>query len=173
MIPRKGFQFLIRALPQVIQHATCDFEIELVGDGPYRTELVKLADALGVSHKIHFTGSVPYAALPQKYSQADIFTLCSSAEGMPLVVLEAMGSGLPIVASRVQGIEDLVGVGENGVLFTPGDVDGLAQGLISLINDSESRVQMGKTSVERVQKYDWKNIAQSYLEIYQRVLGSK
>ena len=173
LIPRKGFQFLIRALPQVIQHATCDFEIELVGDGPYRTELVQLADTLGVSHKIQFTGSVPYAALPQKYSQADIFTLCSSAEGMPLVVLEAMGSGLPIVASRVQGIEDLVDVEENGVLFTPGDVDGLAHGLISLINDSKRRVQMGKTSVARVQQYDWKNIAQSYLEIYQRVLESQ
>ena len=146
------------------------------GDGPYRTELVQLADTLGVSHKIHFAGSVPYSALPEKYSQADIFTLCSSAEGMPLVVLEAMGSGLPIVASEVQGVEDLVAAGENGVLFAPGDVDGLAQGLISLINDGERRRQMGKTSAARVreyEEYDWKNIAQSYLEIYQQILGSQ
>ncbi|MBI1928657.1 glycosyltransferase family 4 protein [Candidatus Poribacteria bacterium] len=169
LIPRKGFQFLIRALPQVIQGATSDFEIELVGDGPHRLELVKLADELGVSHKIHFAGSVPYSDLPQKYCEADIFTLCSLAEGMPLVVLEAMGSGLPILASRVQGIEDLVEVGTNGELFAPGDVDALAKGLISLINDGERRVEMGIASIARVQKYDWKHIAQAYLEIYHSV----
>ena len=173
LIPRKGFQFLIRALPQVMQHASYEFKIELVGDGPYRAELVKLADELGVRHKIHFVGSIPYLDLPQKYHEADIFTLCSSAEGMPLVVLEAMGCGLPIAASRVQGIEDLVEVGVNGLLFTPGDVDELAKGLISLINDVDSRIKMGKASIARVQKYDWKNIAQSYLEIYQRILRSK
>ncbi len=173
LIPRKGFQFLIRALPEVMQHASCEFKIELVGDGPYRAELVKLADELGVRHKIHFAGSVPYSDLPQKYHEADIFTLCSSAEGMPLVVLEAMGSGLPVAASRVQGIEDLVEVGVNGTLFPPGDVDELAQGLISLINDGNSRIKMGKASIARVQKYDWKNIAQSYLEIYQRILRLK
>ena len=170
LIPRKGFQFLIRALPQVIQGATSDFEIELVGAVPHRPELVKLADALGVSHKIHFAGSVPYSDLPQKYREADIFTLCSLAEGMPLVVLEAMGSGLPILASRVQGIEDLVEVGTNGELFAPGDVDALAKGLISLINDGERRVQMGVASIARVQKYDWKQIAQAYLEIYHSVM---
>ena len=156
-----------------MQHASCEFKIELIGDGPYRAELVKLADELGVRHKIHFAGSVPYSDLPQKYHEADIFTLCSSAEGMPLVVLEAMGCGLPVAASRVQGIEDLVEVGVNGTLFPPGDVGELAQGLISLINDGNSRIKMGKASIARVQKYDWKNIAQSYLKIYQRILRSK
>ncbi|MCZ6676415.1 MAG: glycosyltransferase family 4 protein [Candidatus Poribacteria bacterium] len=170
LIPRKGFQFLIRAVPRVIQEATNDFEIELVGDGPERANLVKLADELGVRHKIHFAGSVPYSELPKKYKEADVFTLCSLAEGMPLVVLEAMGSGLPIVASRVQGIEDLEAVGTNGALFTPGDADALAQGLIEMINSGKRRVQMGRASVARVQKYDWKNIAESYLDIYREVM---
>ena len=169
LIPRKGIQFLIRALPQVIQNVTSDFEIEIVGDGPYRPNLVKLANELGVIHKIRFAGSLLYSELPQKYRQADIFTLCSLAEGMPLVVLEAMGSGLPIIASRVQGIEDLVEVGTNGYLFASGEVDALAKSLITLINDGERRLQMGKGSIAHVQKYDWKHIAQSYLEIYQRV----
>ena len=169
LIPRKDVQLLIRALPQLIQNTTRDFEVEIVGDGPCHSNLVKLAEKLGVIHKIRFAGSVPYSELPQKYQSADIFALCSLAEGMPLVVLEAMGSGLPVVASRVQGVEDLVQVGINGCLFTAGDVDALARHLASLINDDESRRKMGNASLLQAQRYDWKNIAQSYLEIYERV----
>ena len=171
LIPRKDVQLLIRALPQVIQSTTRDFEVEIVGDGPCGSDLVKLAKELGVIHKVHFTGSIPYSELPQKYQGADIFALCSLAEGMPLAVLEAMGSGLPVVASRVQGVEDLVKVGTNGYLFTAGDVDALAKNLTELIVDDERRCTMGKASTLQVHRYDWKNIAQSYLEIYERVKG--
>ena len=171
LIPRKGFQFLIRALPQIIEKAAHNFEIEIVGDGPYHGELLKLAENLGVASHIHFVGSVPYPKLPQKYRDADLLILPSLAEGMPLVVLEAMGTGLPIVASRVQGIDELVGDGVNGALFDPGDVDGLAQALVKLINAGEGRIEMGKASVERVKPYDWKNIANAYLSLYADILG--
>ena len=171
LIPRKGFQFLIRALPQIIEKAAHNFEIEIVGDGPYHGELLKLAEKLAVASHIHFAGSVPYSELPQKYQDADIFILPSLAEGMPLVVLEAMGTGLPIVASRVQGIDELVVDGVNGALFDPGDVDGLASSLIKLINAGEGRVEMGKASIERVEPYDWKNIADAYLALYADILS--
>ena len=169
LIPRKDVQLLIRALPQLIQNTTRDFEVKIVGDGPCHENLVKLAEELGVIHKVRFAGSVPYSALPQIYQSADIFALCSLAEGMPLVVLEAMGSGLPVVATRVQGVEDIVQVGINGCLFTAGDVGALARDLASLINDDETRRKMGNASVLQAQRYDWKNIAQSYLDIYERV----
>ena len=169
LIPRKDVQLLIRALPKIIKSTTRNFEVEIVGDGPCGSDLVKLSKELGVFHKIQFTGSVPYSELPQKYQGADIFALCSLAEGMPLVVLEAMGSGLPVVASRVQGVEDLVKGGTNGYLFTAGDADALAKNLTSLIVDDERRCKMGDASTLQVQRYDWKNIAQSYLEIYQRM----
>lgn len=170
LIPRKGFQLLIQALPHVIDEAAVDFEIEIVGDGPCRGTLEALAKELEVDSRIRFAGSVSYSELPQKYREADIFVLCSLAEGMPLVVLEAMGTGLPIVASRVQGIEDLVRTGVNGALFPPNDVGGLVKCLVQLINDGESRVRMGRSSIDFVQKYDWKNLASSYLAIYERIL---
>lgn len=173
LIPRKGFQLLIQALPQVTAEAAVDFEIEIVGDGPYRDTLVALAKDLKVDELIQFAGSVSYSELPQNYRDADIFVLCSLAEGMPLVVLEAMGTALPIVASSVQGIEDLVRTGMNGVLFPPNDVNELARSLIGLINDGESRVRMGKSSVDFVQKYDWQNIANSYLSVYERILEER
>ena len=168
LIPRKDFQLLIRALPQLIQNTTRDFEVEIVGDGPCRSTLVKLAKDLGVIHKVRFTGSVAYSELPEKYQSADIFALCSLAEGMPLALLEAMGSGLPVVGSRVQGVEDVVMPGTNGYLFASGDVNALAKNLISLINDDEQRSRMGNASVLQAQQFDWKNIAASYLEIYER-----
>ena len=170
LIPRKGFHFLIRALPQIIENAAHNFEIEIVGDGPYQEELLRLSEDLGVLSHIRFAGSVPYSELPQKYQDADVFILPSLAEGMPLVVLEAMGTGLPIVASRVQGIDELVVEDVNGALFNAGDVDGLAHALVKLINAGEGRVEMGKASVERVKPYDWKHIADAYLALYANIL---
>ena len=171
LIPRKGFQFLIRALPQVLEKVAHNFEIEIVGDGPYHGELLKLAENLGVTSHIRFAGSVPYSELPEKYRDADLFILPSLAEGMPLVVLEAMGTALPIVASRVQGIDELVIDGVNGALFDPGNVDQLAHALIKLINAGEERIKMGRASVERVKPYDWKHIADAYLALYADILG--
>lgn len=170
LIPRKGFQFLIRALPQILNKVSHNFEIEIIGDGPYQEELIGLAENLGVTFYVHFTGTVPYSELPQKYREADIFILPSLAEGMPLVVLEAMGTGLPIIASRVQGIDELVAEGINGALFDAGDVDGLASCLVQLINAGEKRVEMGKASTEKVIPYDWKNIADTYLTLYEDIL---
>lgn len=170
LIPRKGFQFLIKALPHVIENTESEFEIEIVGDGPYQEELIKLAENLNVISKLHFSGSIPYSDLPQKYYDADLFILPSLAEGMPLVVLEAMGTGLPIISSRVQGIEELVAENFNGVLFNPGNVDELANCLIKLINDGVMRVEMGNRSTEQVAPFDWKNIADAYLTLYEEII---
>ena len=172
LIPRKGFQFLIQAIPQMVSRARNPFQIDIVGDGPYRAQLQKMVKDLKIEKYVHFSGSVDYADLPDKYRQADIFALCSSAEGMPLVVLEAMGAGLPIVASKVQGIEDLVAVGQNGALVEPGSIEQITDHLTNLINHPDQRRRMGETSVSRVQRYDWKNIAEAYLQIYQRITQS-
>ncbi len=173
LIPRKGVQYLIRSIPDVLAHAQRDFEVEIVGDGPMRDELVRLATELNISHKVRFVGTVPYEHLAQRYQEADIFVLSSLAEGMPLVVLEAMASGLPIVASRVQGIEDLVAVEENGYLFTPKDWRALARHLTTTLNNGQQRIAMGQNSINRVQEYDWGNIARAYLKIYRDVLEKK
>ena len=170
LIPRKGVQYLIQAIPDVIPNTHREFEVEIVGDGPMREELVKLAEKLKVSHKLNFVGAVPYEHLAKRYQEADIFVLSSLAEGMPLVVLEAMASGLPIVASRVQGIEDLVEVGRNGYLFTPTDWQSLARHLITVLNDGQKRIAMGQKSIKLAQKYDWGNVAKAYLEIYRSIL---
>ncbi|MFQ6039612.1 MAG: glycosyltransferase family 4 protein [Candidatus Poribacteria bacterium] len=173
LIPRKGVQYLIRAITEVIKNTQREFEVEIVGDGPMRGELVKLAEKLKVSHKLNFVGAAPYEHLAKHYQQADIFVLSSLAEGMPLVVLEAMASGLPIVASKAQGIEDLVKVNKNGYLFTPGDWRSLARYIVDLLKHGQRRIMMGQESIKLVHKYDWDNIAKAYLEIYRHILLDK
>jgi len=166
LIPRKGFDFLIRSIPEVMKAADRDFCVEIVGDGPQRAELTSLTQQVGVTEKVVFAGSVPYNQLAEKYQQADVFVLSSLAEGMPLVVLEAMASGLPIVATRVQGMEALVSEGVNGYLFPSADSLSLGKCLSAVINNNAGRVQMGRESVRIVQKYDWSNITEQYLHVY-------
>ena len=167
LIPRKGFDCLIRSLPEVMKMTGKDFCVEIVGGGPLRADLMRLTEQVQVSQKVVFAGTVPYEKLDKKYQQADMFVLSSLAEGMPLVVLEAMASGLPVIASRVQGIEDLVEEGVNGYVFPPADHVSLGQCLAKMINNDAPRFQMGKESVRIVRKYDWSNIAEEYLRIYQ------
>lgn len=168
LIPRKGFDYLIRSLPYVIEHSQKDFCIEIVGDGPQLSELMQLAKKIGVNGKIVFTGAVPYDKLVDKYQKADMFVLSSLAEGMPLVVLEAMASGLPIIATKVQGIAELVTDGLNGYLFNPSDYKALSKHLAYMINNDETRINMGEESLKIIQRYDWSQITEQYLNLYEK-----
>jgi len=167
LIPRKGFDFLILSLPEILKISNKDFVLEIVGDGPLRDDLAKLAREVKVADKVLFSGSVPYKQLDNKYDQADIFVLSSLAEGMPLVVLEAMASGLPVIASRVQGIEEVVKQGINGYLVSPTDHVSMGRYLAELINDNNKRLQMGKESTKIIKDYDWTSITERYLQIYE------
>ena len=165
LIPRKGFDCLIRSLPKAVEMSERDFCVEIVGDGPQRNELIHIAERLGVSGKVSFAGTVPYERLAEKYQQADIFVLSSLAEGMPLVVLEAMASGLPIISTRVQGIDELVK--RNGCLFAARDHLALSRHLAYMVNNGKIRLEMGRQSSEIIKRYDWSNITEEYLHLYE------
>jgi len=170
LIPRKNVGLLIEALPRMSTESP--FIVRIVGDGPERRSLEQLVVKRELLSIIRFVGSVPYEKLIDYYKAADVFVHCSEAEGMPLVVLEAMACGLPIVATRVQGIEDLVETGENGYLFEPGDVDTLAQYLSLIINMKHQRLSMGLRSLQKTRFFDWSSIAQRYLVLYKQIIRS-
>lgn len=168
LIPRKGFHRVVQALPQVRKETKIPFEVEVVGTGMYRSELDTLAEELQVSDLIRYVGMVPYDSLEKSYQEADIFVLTSLSEGMPSVILEAMGCGLPIIASDVGGNNEIVQEGKNGYLIVGDDVNTLADRLIRLINDSALRKQMGTASRDYSLQYDWKNIMNRYNELIER-----
>jgi len=168
LIPRKGFQRVIRALPEVRRRAQQPFEVEVVGTGAQQPELDELAQAKGVSDLIRYVGTVSYDHLEKSYQYADVFVLTSLSEGMPSVILEAMGCGLPIVASNVGGNNEIVEEGQNGFLIEGDDVATLADRLVTLINGRALRVRMGEKSRELALNYDWSRLMAQYDTLYKK-----
>ena len=172
LIRRKGLQFLIDAIPQIARQAKMPFVIKIVGDGPDMDGFVRQADELGVSRYLRFVGYVHHDKLPEYYLDADLFVLPSLAEGMANVVLEAIGSGLPVVATPVGGSEELIRQNENGVIVPTKDVNALADALIRLINSRELREKMGKRSRQIAAHYSWEFVADAYAHFYERMKRS-
>lgn len=170
LIPRKGFQYVVRALPRVMELTHTPFEVEVVGSGAMRVHLDTLATKLGVSHLLKYVGTIPYEKLHLAYQGADIFVLTSESEGMPCAVLEAMGCGLPIVTTDVPGNQEIVHEGVNGFLVPVGDTGKLAQSLAWLIRDPALRRRLGSESRRMVQPYEWREIVRRYAAIFREVV---
>jgi len=173
LIPRKGFQYVVKALPRIRELTDVPFEVEVVGTGAMRKFLDGLASELGVSHLLKYVGTVPYAKLHESYQGADIFVLTSESEGMPAATLEAMGCGLPIVTTNVPGNQEIVRDGENGFLVDVGDTEKLAQVLALLIADEKRRKQMGARSRQLVRPYEWREIVKRYETIMNEVIQTQ
>ncbi len=171
LIPRKGFQYVVRALPRVKEFTDVPFEVEVVGTGAMRMHLDGLAATLGVSHLLKYLGTIPYEKLHLAYQSVDIFALTSESEGMPCATLEAMGCGLPIVTTDVAGNQEIVHEGVNGFLVPVGDTEKLAQSLAWLIRDPSLRRRMGTESRRLVTPYEWRDIVRRYETIFREVVA--
>jgi glycosyltransferase involved in cell wall biosynthesis len=141
----------------------------LVGDGPLKDSLSELAVRLGLGDRVHFAG---YQARPQAYLRLmDLFALTSRSEGMPLVVLEAWAAGLPVVASRVGGLPEMIDEGRTGVLFAPGDEGALADVLSGLLEDAGRARRMGEEGRVRVEsRYTTARMFEEYQHHYSALL---
>jgi glycosyltransferase involved in cell wall biosynthesis len=131
------------------------FHVAMVGSGEMTAELVSLAARLGLEN-VHFHGFANQSVLPQIYGAADVFVLPSENEPWGLAVNEAMCAGLPIVASAEVGcVSDLVHAGINGQTFAAGDVEGLANGLHSILVDKETRHRMSAASRTIISRWSY------------------
>lgn len=167
LVPNKGPEALIRAVPEVLRrHPQAQFL--MVGEGPLRNRLQNLAYSSGISRNIKFPGV--RHDIPQIMRDAALFVRPSTLEGMPLTVLEAMASGLPVVATPVGGTPEIVSDGINGYLVPVGDSAALA-GTINKLLDSPSLAEtMGSRGRERaVAGYSWDSVVEkterAYVEI--------
>ena len=131
--PEKGHAGLLQAFASL--ERARDVQLFLVGDGPSRSELERLAREHLISERVHFLGSMSEAATLAEIADADLLALPSFLEGLPLVLMEAMALGVPVVAPRVAGIPELVDDGRNGLLFTPSNWGELADRLSRLLDD--------------------------------------
>jgi glycosyltransferase involved in cell wall biosynthesis len=167
LVHQKGLDLAMRALAELKE---LEWEWCIAGDGPQINVLRTLANELGIQDRISFPGWRSHAELVECYKGSNLFLFPSRHEGMPNVVLEAMASGLPIIASRIAGNEDLVVDGETGLLFPSEDVASLRVALRKLLTDSSQRQVMGNASRRRVEAlYSWETTAQQYALLLERV----
>ena len=161
---QKGLDVLLRALAAL--PAGLAWELEIIGDGEQRATLTAEAARLGLAERITFAGWCDRAGIAERYRAADVFVFPSRDEGMPNVVLEAMASGLPIVATAIAGSEDLVREGENGHLVPPDDAASLTAALARLLADPAGCRALGRASRAIVEReYTWARVAAEYLEM--------
>lgn len=159
LAPQKGVDVLLRALADI----DGEWRLRIAGDGPERSRLCDLAMELGVSARVEFLGWTQRSDLPALYQSADVFVFPSYDEGMPNVVLEALASGLPIVATRIAGNEQLVLDRENGLLVPPGDSAAFAAALRLVMSDRALRRSMALRSRARaVEEFSWARAAVAY-----------
>ncbi len=143
--------------------------LDIIGEGPEAARLKDQAARAGLAPAVRFLGSLPYDAVLDSMESADIFCLPSRREGFPLVALEAMAAGLPVVGTDIGGTREIVKRPELGTIVPPGDADALARALSSALRATWDR------SLIRVEarKYNWGRIAGQYLEVYREAVASR
>jgi len=138
--PPKGIQYMIRALPAILASNPNTYYL-VVGDGSHRDALIEEVKNFGVGDRVVFAGM--RRDVPRLLSASDVFVLPTLTEALPTVLAEAMAAKLPIIASRVGGVPEMMTDGQNGCLVEPEDVEGLARACMDLLANPEKRAAMG------------------------------
>jgi glycosyltransferase involved in cell wall biosynthesis len=146
----KGVPLLIEAVASVRKEHP-DVRLTIIGDGPDRTALEAQAAALGISRIVTFAGYQPQERVSELFEEADMLLLPSFAEGVPVVLMEAMASRLPVIASRVGGVAELVEDGVSGFVISPGDMKTLVERLGTLLSDPGRCAGMGEAGRAKVE----------------------
>jgi glycosyltransferase involved in cell wall biosynthesis len=160
LTPRKSPDLLLEAVAEA--GVACVF----AGDGPMRRKLERRAHQLGIVDKVGFLGSVPTHELARIYAGADFLVLPTVSDTSPLVALEAMACGTPVLATRVSGLPTMIEDWKTGFLVKPGDVGQLAMGIRFLTGDARLRRRMGKNGQRRVRDFLWPAVTDQYLSVY-------
>jgi glycosyltransferase involved in cell wall biosynthesis len=153
----KGERDLIRAL-QIAAERAPQLRVSLLGHGA--ETVAALCDECNLRTRIEHLGPVPHAERARFFQHADIFVLPSYGEGMPMSVLEAMAAGLPVIATNVGGIPELISPCTEGFLVAPGNVHELAERIVMLANDARLRAQMGQLAQAKAQQFDERVVMQ-------------
>ena len=180
MVPRKGQDTLIRVWPTVRSRSGCDPLLMLVGDGPYRRNLHRLAQQVGVPESVIFTGPVSWDELPAYYDAGNVFAMpCRTrragldVEGLGIVYLEASATGLPVIGGDSGGAPDAVLDGETGYVVPGRDQEALTNKLVQLLADAAGAAAMGDKGQAWIDReWTWDLVADRLEQILAGKLGN-
>jgi glycosyltransferase involved in cell wall biosynthesis len=163
----KGFEFLIKASADLVAEGR-NIQLVIMGEGELRNDLEHMAAVRGLGDRLLLPGYVPNAK--RFLSFLGLFTMPSLTEGLPMVLLEAMAAGVPIVASRVGGIPEVLSQGRTGILVPARDVAALKEGIRAVMDDPAAARQRAADASEHVHtNYSSRAMAEQYLDVYRQV----
>lgn len=168
LVKQKNHQLLINSFYRVAQNMG-NVKLKIIGDGELKEDLMNLTKELKIDKSVEFLGNIKNV---ETYLQSsDVFVLSSIYEGLPLSVLEAMASGLPIIATNVGGVPDIVC--DNGILVESNDLDNLSNEMMLIAKDNKRRKELGYKSFEKAQQFDISNITKQYEQIYIKYINGE
>lgn len=169
----KGQRVLLEAVEGLLSEGR-RIRLRYVGDGPDRAGLEKCAKEKGLEKIVIFEGAINQDRIRELYSQADVFVLASFAEGIPVVLMEAMAMEIPCIATRITGIPELIRDDIDGLLVSASDVGALKNAITSLIDDSSLRLKLGRAGRRRViEKYNLKPNTDRLAEVFRKRLSKE
>jgi glycosyltransferase involved in cell wall biosynthesis len=163
----KRIEMLIDAI-DILHRTACKVHLTVVGGGQTEQQLRKIADERELRDVIKITGRIDSEKMPEVYRQNDIFISASMQEGMSNAMLEAMASGLPIVTTRCEGLAELID--GNGIIVEQENLEDIAKAIKKLIDNPELRKQMSTAARKQAEKFNWANVAESYIEQYRKII---
>lgn len=164
--PVKGVSYLIQAMYILISKGYNNINLNIIGDGEDRKSLEDLVTRLGLTKNVTFIGHLSPEFVPYYMSLSDIFVLPSISEGFPLVILEAMASGLPIITTNVRGLPEIVIDHENGLMVKSKSPNDLADKILEIIHDDKLREEITKNNIQKSYSYSWEMITDRLYNIY-------
>lgn len=165
LVPVKGLSYLIRAMTHIK-----DGTLVVIGDGPEKTKLESLSENLGLSDRVSFTGWISNRSrLSQYLKRATVFVLSSLSEGTPQAIIEAMSYGLPIVATNVGGIPEIVVDGVNGFLVPPRNEQALAEAIEKALSDTNLQRRASSKNREVAKRFLLPTVAQSTYNYFREI----
>ena len=165
----KGVRYLIKSI-KIVKNKNRDVRLFLVGDGEERIYLENLVKDLVLDDYVRFIGAVPNEEVPEYMVAADVFVLPSLSEGFPVVILEAMASGLAIITSRVGGLPEIIKNKENGFLVEPKNPEEIAERILLLLEDDALREEISRNNLKIVGEYTWESVVGRLERVYREHL---
>ncbi|MGA3059741.1 MAG: glycosyltransferase family 4 protein [Candidatus Bathyarchaeia archaeon] len=162
----KGFDILIRSTA-MLKHKLPKMKVHFVGQAA--KQYINLAKASGLEDSIVFHGEVEHSMINRYYASADILVIASRTEGFSLALIEAMASGLPVVASNIGSLSEIISNGTNGILFQNENSVNLSNAIFELHQNPILRRHFSDNGLKTSKKYDWKNIAEKYISLYREL----
>jgi len=167
----KRIDIILRALPDILR--VTSVHLVLAGVGKEKQKLEELTEKLGIRKAVTFTGFVPDEDLQNIYRIGDLFVTAGIAELQSIVTMEAMASGLPVVAVNVMALPELVHDGENGYLFSDGDSQMLAEKVIAILSNQPMREQMSKKSLGIIKEHAINKTMEKYESVYNKIIAKE